>query len=161
MKRKISILLISLIIGQFLFGQASDTVRYYSKNTKNTQALGVNAGFTTGVGLTYKMWDKKNEYQIAFLPLIDKDNSYVSLGFTYLRGLKDFEYSRFLFYSGLHFTNFFQDNEKFITNFGTGFGAEVHAYDIEAQIMIGYGIYAIPDNIMTRPTIELGFFYEF
>jgi hypothetical protein len=52
-------------------------------------------------------------------------------------------------------------SDKYIINTGVGPGVHYYYNDFVFDFMIGYGIYSIPDYIMTRPTIEFGSFYKF
>lgn len=123
--------------------------------------LGINAGTTTGVGLSYAYWPRRNGFQLTFLPLIDKSNTYISLAGTYLHTLKvvSNNYTFFLYW-GNHYTNMFGDH-KWVYHTGFGPGVKFEKNGFSLHFMVGYGIYNLPDDAMTRPTIELGGFYKF
>jgi len=130
-----------------------------STRKENVNYVGINAGFTTGLGFSYIYWPNKNGIQIAFLPLFDKINKEYSLGLTYLRFLTENRYTNLFLYFGNHFTNI--GSSQTIYNGGIGPGLQVGGESIKVHFMLGYAIYNVPINTMIRPTIELGIFYRF
>jgi hypothetical protein len=121
--------------------------------------LGVNLGSITGIGFAYRYWPAKGGIQIALLPLYDKDNTYVSFGVAYLREIKQYNLTRFIFYAGNHITNYFVDD--FTDNVGFGIGLDFSGYDFIVNFMLGYAGYDIFDNFRTRPAAEFGLYYNF
>jgi hypothetical protein len=121
--------------------------------------LGVNLGSITGIGFAYRYWPAKGGIQMALLPLYDKDNTYVSFGVAYLREIKQYNLTRFIFYAGNHITNYFVDD--FSDNVGFGIGLDFSGYDFIVNFMLGYAGYDIFDNFKTRPAAEFGLFYNF
>lgn len=163
MNKGFMILLFFLLATRIIDAQTlSDTLKNISKkDTRGDNYIGINAGTTTGLGLAYAYWPNKNGFQIAFMPLIDKVNTYISLGGTYLRKVKvvSNDYTFFLYW-GNHLTNILSGH-KWTYNTGFGPGIEYQTNGFSVHFMIGYGVYNIPDNMMTRPTIELGGFFKF
>jgi hypothetical protein len=163
MTKGLMILFFSLLsIGTIKAQAKRDSITNITNKDKiGVNYVGINAGTTTGLGLSYAYWPHKNGVQITFIPLIDKVHTYISLGATYLRKVKvvSNNYTFFLFW-GNHLTNILSD-QKWTFNTGFGPGIEYQNNGFSIHFMIGYGAYNIPDNIMTRPTIELGGFYKF
>lgn len=118
-------------------------------------------GTTTGYGLSYCRWFDKNAIAITCLPLIDKNNTYYSLGISYFREIKQYKTKSFFLFLGNHLTNTFSEKGGYLNNIGIGPGMEWFVDDFVTNFMIGYGIYAIPQNIMMRPTIEVGIYFNF
>ena len=121
--------------------------------------LGINIGATTGIGFAYRYWPGKNGVQVTLLPLYDKNDTYISFGISYLKEIKEYASSRFIFYASNHITNFFIDD--FSDNLGFGIGLDYSGYDFIVNLMIGYAGYDIFDNFKTRPAAEFGLFYNF
>jgi hypothetical protein len=136
-----------------------DTVKITKPEGNN--CVGVNIGTTSGVGLSYIYWPGKSGFQLTFLPLLDKKHSYLSIGATYLHKIKDFPHSTFFIYGGNHIANMFGSDDDYKWHIGIGPGVEYYIFDFVVHFMLGYGVYNIPDNIMTRPSGEFGVFYKF
>jgi hypothetical protein len=161
MRKAILISLLGFIVFIIpVFGQDPDSVARpeHVKRCCN-HYLGINLGSTTGIGFAYRYWPAKGGIQIALLPLYDKDNTYVSFGISYLRELKEYKLTRFMFYAGNHMTNYFVDD--FTDNMGFGIGLDYRGYDFIVNFMLGYAGYDIFDNFRTRPAAEFGIFYNF
>jgi hypothetical protein len=131
------------------------------KSNEGTNYFGINGGTSTGLGFSYINWPGKNGFQITFLPIINKDHTYFSLGGTYLRKLKEFKKTTFFFYWGNHLSNLFSPDNSVELSTGIGPGVEYYIDDFVCHVMIGYAIYAIPDNMAVLPAIEVGIFYKF
>lgn len=125
-------------------------------------SIGINAGVTTGVGLSYIYWPNKGGFQLSFLPLYDKKNTNISLGATFLYKLREVNanYNFFLF-AGNHYTNFTSSTNSYFYNVGIGPGIQYHKNGFAINFMIGYGILNIPNDVASRPTVELGGYYQF
>jgi hypothetical protein len=156
MKKMYSIILLSLVYSSlFAIESKTDTVA----ESIAPNYFGVNIGGTTGIGLSYIYFKNNNGFQITFLPLIDKKNTYLSCGFTYLHIIKELNKTSFYLYWGNHLTNFFSD--EYSLHIGVGPGIQYQMYDFYINFMIGYAVFGITGNTMVRPTGELGVFYNF
>lgn len=142
------------LIGQTINREILDTLP-----KKGGSYFGVNAGFTTGLGFSYIYWPGKNGFQITFLPLIDKEEKYISAALTYFLTLKEKNATKVFMYVGNHLTNL--SAEDFFFNFGIGPGIEGGLEDLKIHFMVGYALLNFPDNPMSRPTVEAGLFYKF
>lgn len=156
--KKTFFLLGCLLSLNVLMGQTPASVKDTVK-VKSSNYFGMNGGITTGLGLSYTHCLGKDGLQITFLPLFDKDVQKYSFALTYLRYFTTDENVNFLMFVGNHLTNL--GSKSTIYNIGVGPGIESGSDNLKVRFMIGYGILNIPDNIMSRPTAELGFFYKF
>ncbi|MCX6230939.1 MAG: hypothetical protein NTZ33_05295 [Bacteroidetes bacterium] len=138
--------------------------------------LGLNAGYTTGLGLSYEYWPKKNGIQITFLPLLSKDEKRYSFALTYLRNLTTGNKVNLILFFGNHLTNIFEtegvavlnygnynvtEKPKTIYNIGIGPGLRGGEGMFVYQFMIGYAIKDVLHDYETALAIEFGFFYNF
>lgn len=166
---KKTILMIScLLCMQFVFAQENNNERI----RKNE--FGVNAGFTTGVGFSYRFWPKKVGFQLTALPIKENDNLWVSVGVTGLVKLYDAKYIRVFGYLGNHLLyksekEIYQNypyspierttiNKLYNVGFGPGFG---FGNVVKFNIMFGYSAQDILDDFNLLPTGEIGLYYAF
>jgi hypothetical protein len=165
--KKILLVLAVVILCRTSFAQENETKHY----------VGINVGYTTGVGLSYRYWPKKIGLQVTTLPLYSKDSTYGSIGLTCLLKIKQFDNeffsSRFLFYASHQVTNFFGgrsayhpaklmgEDRSWVYNAGFGFGFDIGNGNVVLNLMLGYAVLDITDNIKTRPVVESGMFYRF
>lgn len=138
----------------------NDSIRQEKPKNERINYLGINGGLTTGVGMSYIYCPRKNGIQVTFLPLLDKDVAMFSAALTYLRFFSESEKVSFYFFLGNHLTNFLSD-DKVIYNIGIGPGIEAGDDIFKVHFSAGYAVLSIPDNAMSRPTAELGFFFKF
>jgi len=161
MRRAVFTALMGLIVFIIpVYGQESDSITKPVRDKRYfNHYLGINIGSTTGIGFAYRYWPAKNGFQVAVLPLYDKNNTYISFGTSYLREIKEYNLTRFIFYAGNQITNFF--NDDYSDNIGFGIGLDFSGYDFIVNFMVGYAGYDIFDNFKTRPALEFGLFYNF
>ena len=158
MYRKLPLILLILLTSSIICtAQNSNDPSNNDNNSKNIHFVGINAGTTTGLGFSYMYWPTKNGIQATLLPLIDKNKTHVSIGCTFLHKVRTYENIDIFIYWGNHFTNIFS-NDSYVLSSGLGPGIHFTKDFWSIQFMVGYGIYGIPSNIMTRPAIELGGF---
>lgn len=83
---------------------SADDIEQPAKNEAFKHSLGIGAGFTTGVGLSYRYLPEKFGFQTNFAPLrVDENETIISLGFTFIYRLIEAERSNFYLYQGNHF----------------------------------------------------------
>ncbi|MFC2137942.1 hypothetical protein ACFLTE_07195 [Bacteroidota bacterium] len=154
MKKLLCFCLIGVTILSSVYNQASN-----QKNNRlfNPHFLGVNAGFSTGIGFSYRYFPETRGYQVTCLPLLDKDNTYFSLGVTYLSEITEYKQSRLLLFVSNHISNF----DDVVNNIGVGFGTDTQMENLIVNCMIGYGLLDMFNDIKARPIIEFGAFYSF
>jgi len=140
--------------------------------------LGLHAGTTTGVGLSYRYWPGKLGIQVTLLPYKNdgdwNDNvdehiinrfagleiprgQFVSIGFTGLLRIKQFGRSAMLGYFGNHLL-MLENNNSYSTGIGIGFAYEA---PVSFNLMLGYGAYDITNSLVLFPAAEIGLYYRF
>jgi hypothetical protein len=170
MKITITISFIFILLSNL---NAQPELKYISKHE-----FGLNAGFTTGLGFSYRYWPGKLGIQATVLPIktesswtdildvqslyqsynIDVSNKKMtSLGMTALLTLDEGQRCRFFSYLGNHYI--IKDHDESY-NFGLGVGLAVKS-PVSFNIMIGYGAYDVLETTTLLPTIEFGLYYRF
>jgi hypothetical protein len=135
--------------------------------------FGINAGFTTGVGLSYRHWFGNTGFQLTALPIKTDDYAMVSTGFSLLYSFHSAKYFRFYGYFGNHYIytktkeNYFFDSsepavytEKRRYNMGIGPGFALGKI-VRINLQFGYGYYDILGEQNLIPTGEMGLYYNF
>ena len=122
--------------------------------------FGIHAGFSTGLGLSYRHWFDNNGVQLTFLPVFADDLSFVSGGLTYMHSFKESKYFRFYGYLGNHFIyNSDAENEQQY-NIGVGPGFSF-GKTVRFNLMVGYGLYDVFNRLNMLPTGEIGLYFCF
>lgn len=131
--------------------------------------LGMHAGFTTGIGLSFRHWSGKYGVQLTAIPLKADNFQFVSAGITGLYSLSNKKYTRFYLYLGNHlllnsrFYDFYTDNQDTETRYNVGFGTGFEVgRKVRFTIMAGYGGYNLtnaPDYYLL-PTVETGLYFK-
>lgn len=65
--------------------------------------IGIAAGFTTGVGLAYRMWYSKVGAQLVFIPIHTNQFEFYSTGLSFMFTLHSDASNRFFLYQGNHY----------------------------------------------------------
>ena len=159
-----------LLCMQVLFAQEENP----NKVRKNE--FGINAGFTTGVGFSYRCWPKKLGFQLTALPIKQNDKIWISAGITGLYKFYDAKYVRVFGYLGNHLLIYDKENYIFNNNypysstpvnkrrelynigFGPGFG---FGQVVKFNIMFGYSAQDVLEDFNLLPTGEIGLYYAF
>jgi hypothetical protein len=169
--KKILLIICSFFVLQYSFAQENEKLEI----RKNE--FGINAGTTTGVGLSYRFWPARIGFQLTALPIkVDKD-VWVSGALTFLCKYYEAEYVRCFAYLGNHFiydnkkyrsydplpyqnNNYYEAKSTYQYNIGlgTGFG---FGKTVKYNIMIGYGAYDITGKFNLLPAGEMGLYYSF
>jgi hypothetical protein len=98
---KTKILIIAMLLCTFVVRASAQDTAVVKEKCKHY--IGVAAGFTTGVGLSYRLYYKRFGTQVTFAPLmISKSNTYLSAGLTFLYRLKEYRLARFYLYESNH-----------------------------------------------------------
>ncbi len=150
-----------------------------TKTHKNE--FGAQAGFTTGLGFSYRHWFNDFGLQISGIPIKGDEFFFGSIGGTALYTLKNTKYVRTYLYLGAHYIyskdtydayeyNDYYDDITYsyeatteieeILNIGFGPGFSVGRI-VEFNLQIGYGAYDILYEFNLFPTIETGLYYTF
>ena len=74
----------------------------FEHNKDSKHALGIAAGATTGLGLSYLYMPDKLCFQVAFVPYKDQQSAFISAGLTFIYRLKEGDKLNFLLYQGNH-----------------------------------------------------------
>jgi hypothetical protein len=138
--------------------------------------FGFNAGFTTGLGLSYRHWFDRAGFQITALPVKGKDVTLYSVGLSYLYTFYESKYSRFYGYVGNHYWynqydevtydwgGTYDETRKRVTDefYNLGIGpAFAFGKVVRINIMVGYAIYDVFEKGYMMPTGEIGLYYNF
>ncbi len=75
---------------------------FFEHNKDSKHALGLAAGATTGLGLSYLYMPDRLCFQVAFLPFKSQSSTLISAGLTFIYRLREGEKLNFLLYQGNH-----------------------------------------------------------
>ena len=173
MKRFGFFLVVIIFITNVIFAQTEEPEQ--SSYDNRSLGLGVQAGFTTGTGISYKKTISQNfSMSAAITPPFIQDSRilYSSFGLTGYFNLKNAKHSRFFTYLSMAVfywqdaycssTTCYKIDDNLI-NTGIGLGMELLSFlsqNISIQAMLGYGIYTESNTSpFSMPTIELGLYY--
>lgn len=161
-KQSLLVLVAGLIISACSIQASSSELRGMKNDPAegNAHYFGLNAGFTTGIGFSYRFMPKRDGIQITGIPLYDRDHFYMSAAATYLHTIKEYDFGRALFFVGNQYTNFFNET-KYAYNAGLGLGADLVTGNFVFNIMIGYAAINIFNDFKTRPAAEFGILFNF
>ncbi len=145
------VLIITLLLSAIMFASAQE----FPESKKHQ--VGIHAGFTSGIGISYRYWPDKLGMQITFIPIKSDEKTFVSLGVTGLLTLKEKKYFKPFLYLGNHYVYTREDQEY---NIGIGPGFSVGSI-VRFNFMMGYGFYDVLETFNTFPTMEIGVYYKF
>ena len=169
--KKLLVLLLGIFIMLNSFAQNNDTISFQKKHE-----FGFHAGFTTGVGFSFRYWPNKFGLQFTMLPAKAQGETYLNLGLTGLYSFYDSRLIRFFGYLG---NNYVIDNypstyydyqtfktinngtaktSKYNIGFGPGFG---FGSKVRFNVMAGYGFYDILGKFDIYPTVEVGLYFRY
>ena len=140
--------------------------------------LGLHAGSTTGIGLSYRYWPGKLGIQATLLPY--KNNSdrnenterqdfyqiagidiprgqFVSIGLSGLLKIRQFNKSIMFTYLGNHFL-LLRNKTSYSAGAGIGFAIDA---PVSFNFMLGYGAYDITNSLVLFPAFEIGVYFRF
>jgi hypothetical protein len=175
----------------FIFGLLFVSESYSQEKkafTSFKHEVGINAGFTTGAGFSYRRWYDKIGFQITGLPVKTDETTIYNGAVTFLYSFKEKSFFRFYSYLGnniVHFNgtedaaqsifpdpfnnnyydyddpNFYSRRKKF-THYNLGMGSGVSfGKEVAVNIMLGYGFYDVFGSLNMYPTAEIGLYYRF
>lgn len=122
--------------------------------------FGIHAGFSTGLGLSYRHWFDNNGIQLTFLPVFTDDLTFVSGGFSVLHSFKESKYFRFYGYLGNHIIH--NTDAEFETQYNMGIGPGFSfGKTVRFNLMVGYGLYDVFNRLNMLPTGEIGLYFCF
>ena len=149
LRMKIRLILISIFFSSVLSAQES-AVKYNHR-------IGLNAGFTTGLGFTYGYYPDKLGVQVSFLPIYGDNSKFLSLGVTPLYTLSENHYFKSYFFMGNHLVIKDKITEY---NIGVGPGIEV-GQRVVFSIRGGFGLFDVTKSFNILPTLEMGLFFKY
>jgi hypothetical protein len=122
--------------------------------------FGAHAGFTTGLGLSYRHWFSNEGIQLTFLPVIADDLTFISGGLSFLHSFKESKYFRFYGYLGNHVI--YNTNATYETQYNIGIGPGFSfGKTVRFNLMVGYGFYDVFNRLNMLPTGEMGLSFCF
>ena len=165
------------IIATFIFCAVFTSASYSQESDfeKYKNEFGAHAGFTTGLGLSYRHWFNRVGVQLTGIPIKTDDFFLGSAGFSGMYSLKKTKYVRAYLYLGNHYIitneniseydndgNYLGESTTRMNQYNIGFGpgfsfGRIVAYNLQ----IGYGLYDVTDKFNMYPTIEMGVYYMF
>jgi hypothetical protein len=155
------LILITTLISLSVSAQNEESSTEY-----NGHQIGIHAGSTTGIGLSYRYWGKTFGVQTTFLPTANKSSTYINSAITLLVKLKDFEKVRLFGYLGNNYIyekrpryqsigwgNYYPYTSINHTyNLGLGFGLDITlAKRLGLNLMFGYGGY----DLINYPSLTI------
>ena len=174
--------LIVLIFCSFLFkNEVSGQYRTKVPGQPNriSHDLGLSAGFTTGIGLAYRLWYSKFGAQVSFLPFNNGRTEFYSGALSIMYAFHATDMHRFFMYQGNHFMSYnrFKQYEPFVLptetrntiqkrhiHNGIGFGYEFFENEGNPSrfgFSIQGGIAAYNNFTRSHFTAETSFMYRF
>lgn len=165
LRKKLILSLAAILSVVFVFAQEAEDNEIINVSNE----LGMHAGFTTGIGLSFRHWSGKYGIQVTAIPLKANDFQFVSAGLTGLYSLSNKKYTRFYLYLGNHlminsqFYDIYTDSPATKTRYNVGFGTGFEVgRKVRFTIMAGYGGYNLteaPDYYLL-PTVESGLYFK-
>ncbi len=174
MKKKLYCFLTIFILITTVTAFAQDDL-VVEKTRVRKSGLGLHAGSTTGLGISYRYWPDAFGFQVTFLPMISSSNSYVSIGITGMYKVSEMQALDVFLYAGNHFIyrndNYYYDpayygdydnSSSWAWNFGLGAGLDIKlAKVLRLSLMTGFGNYDIFGDYTFTFAGEIGFYYMF
>ena len=149
LQMKILLIFISIFLSSVLSAQKS-TVKYNNR-------IGLNAGFTTGLGFTYGYYPDKLGIQVSFLPIYGDNSKFLSLAITPLYTLSENHYFKSYFFMGNHLV--YKDK---ITEYNIGIGPGIElGQRVVFSIRGGFGLFDVTKSFNILPTLEMGLFFKY
>lgn len=140
-----------IFISSITLASAQDTDK-----SRNHQ-VGAHAGFTTGLGISYRYWPSKFGIQATFIPIKTDSVKFTSLGLTGLFALSEKKNFKTFLYLGNHLVTR-NGHQEYNIGFGPGFSV---GSAVRFNFMIGYGFFDVTDTFNMLPTGEIGVYYKF
>ncbi|MCH8331912.1 MAG: hypothetical protein IH946_11145 [Bacteroidetes bacterium] len=127
--------------------------------------IGIGAGFTTGLGFSYRYWPGIFGIQINGLPAIGDNSFFLSVGATGLMKISrhhELVTGNFYLYFGNHLIAMDYNSGGLFHGFGTGFSFD--HYHFSLNFMFGIAMYnrfyEVNSGPQAFPTLEVGLYYR-
>ncbi len=127
-----------------------------------SHAFGLHAGFTTGLGFSYRFFPKKLGFQLTAAPFFNTrtQRNFLSLGGSILYKFIETRKTDFFGYLGNHYISI--TNNDPIYNMGIGTGLNLYASRFfYFSFQVGYGVYNINNLPSSNLTGEFGMYFKF
>jgi hypothetical protein len=167
------------VLGIMLFFNLSGQETEIKHNRNNE--IGIHAGSTTGLGLSYRHWFGKAGLQLTGIPIKTDNTEIYSIGLTALYTFYEAHYIKVFGYLGNHYfvdkeygtDQFWNHNSydpfsspenntfehaSYNIGFGPGFA---FGKIVTFNLMIGYGFYDVLYAFDMYPAGEIGVYYSF
>lgn len=128
-----------------------------AQETPFKNRVGINAGFTTGLGFTYGYWPGRFGAQLSVFPAISEDFNLISLAVTPFYTLKEKKYFKSYIFLGNHIVS---DTKITEYNIGIGPGFEF-GKRLVFSLRFGMGFFDVTNTFNILPTLETGLFFKF
>ena len=140
--------------------------------------IGMAAGMSTGVGISYRYWPGKFGFQFTTTPNFEKDQAQASFGLTGLMKLTEISWLRFFLYLGNHYLyekweyydydmngnpteSYTEIQQRYVVGIGPGFEFLI-GKKISLNVMFGFrSDWRSTGNYMIGFTGETGLYYRF
>ncbi len=180
--RKIIVFILSLF---FVAGINAQEKKAF---TSFKNEVGIHAGFTSGVGFSYRKWYDKIGFQLTGVPVKTDETTLYNGAVTFLYTFKEKSYFRFYGYVGNNIVHFkgtqsshesyfpdlfgiddynyddpdFYSRSKEFTHYNIGVGPGVSfGKEVAFNLMVGYGFYDVFGSFNMYPSAEIGLYYRF
>ena len=123
-RKKLILSLAAILSVVFVFAQEAEDNEIINVSNE----LGMHAGFTTGIGLSFRHWSGKYGVQVTAVPIKADNFQFVSTGLTGLYSISNKKYTRFYLYLGNHlminsqFYDVYTESSATKTRYNVGFG---------------------------------------
>lgn len=127
-----------------------------------SNSLGLHAGFTTGLGFSYRFMPNKLGAQFTIAPFFNTrtQNNFLSVGVSVLYKFFETRKTDFFGYLGNHYIS--TTNSDPIYNMGIGTGLNLYASRFfYFSFQVGYGVYNVNNLPSSNLTGEFGIYFKF
>jgi hypothetical protein len=157
--KKLSLLLIGIVLATILNAQKDSLTKGPPTEKPKSHYIGVNAGGSTGLGVSYIYWPNKVGVQVSVWPWLTKESTWLSTALTILPTLVSNKHTVLYLFIGNHFI-FSDGNDPWYT-LGVGPGFQVGNQDVKFHFGFGFAAYNLLNDVSLLPTGEMGLFYNF
>lgn len=127
-----------------------------------SHALGLHAGFTTGLGFSYRFFPNKIGVQLTTAPFFNTrtQSNFLSLGGSILFKFFETRKTDFFGYLGNHYISRTSSDPIYHLGIGTGLNLYASRF-FYFSFQVGYGIYNVTNLPSSNLTGEFGMYFKF
>lgn len=167
MKKILILMLISVIYISNIYSQ-TDSLKIQRKHS-----IGINAGFTTGGGITYRYMPSKYGFQISLMPIYEKwsnsSNGESISGLATLCLLNKIKSTKKMDFCLYEAQTYIKDNNSGLLNIGIGCLSDISlGYNMSISINLGLAYFTgigsrefMSSDWLLLPDVGIGCFYKF